>query len=497
MFSEFIRARLWLGLAAVALTGGGQAASIFDIRAAGQTAAPSWLETVVLGGPSQDGVLAVPDDKDYFRIDVTRPTYATIYTSGPVDTTGRLYDPDGLEMAEDEYRGEGSNFRIPAYFQRPGTYILQVELSRFAGINDTGTYTLHTMEQLESPNPLSLAGPPQEGAISTDNEIDIFQLQVAEPTWVTLYTAASFDSRGTLLDPDGRVIAENDDGGEGVNFRIEEFLSRRGTYSLVVESFSSYSTGSYTLHAERGEVPRSLSLGGSPLEGSIEAYGESDRFRLQVTDPTVAIIYTTGGLNGRGTLLDSDGRELAMDVSSGEGRNFRIEATLSRPGTYFLQVELAYSWYDPGSYTLHAERGESLGRLSLGGSPQQGLIGVSGEVDYYLLDVSGPTRAAIYTTGGFDSVGSLLDPDGREIAEDDDGGRRSELSHRVPPPTSRYVYSAGAEGPVRQGRQLHPPCGTRGVAKSAVARWPAAAGRDLDGRRIGRFPHGTSRGRRA
>ena len=55
MFSELIRARLWLGLAAVALTGGGHAASIFDIQAAGQTAAPSWLETLVLGGPPQDG----------------------------------------------------------------------------------------------------------------------------------------------------------------------------------------------------------------------------------------------------------------------------------------------------------------------------------------------------------------------------------------------------------------------------------------------------------
>ena len=63
----------------------------------------------------------MPSDQDYFRIDVTGPTVAAIYTSGPVDTRGRLYDPDGREILEDNDGGEGDDFRIDTILPRQGT----------------------------------------------------------------------------------------------------------------------------------------------------------------------------------------------------------------------------------------------------------------------------------------------------------------------------------------------------------------------------------------
>ena len=81
------------------------ASSVIDIQAARQTAAPSWLETLVLGGPPQGGVLAVSGDRDYFRVAVTGPTLASIYTSGDFDAQGTFLDPDGREIAADDDSG--------------------------------------------------------------------------------------------------------------------------------------------------------------------------------------------------------------------------------------------------------------------------------------------------------------------------------------------------------------------------------------------------------
>ena len=422
MFSEFIRARLWLGLAVVALTGGGHAASIFDIQAAGQTAAPSWLETLVLGGPPQDGVLAVREDRDYFRMNVTEPTMAAIYTttSGRVETLLRLYDPEGGLVARGFYGGEQGNSRIEAILPRRGTYYVTVEYSDFIRRIQARSYAVHA-ERAAWPAVLTLGGSPQESVIS---KVDYFQLQVTEPAVAAIYTTGALELIGTLLDPDGREIASDDDGGDGDNFRIEAVLTRRGTYSLRVEA-AYFSTGSYNLHAERLALPAALMLGGPPQEGAIERPGGVDWFWLQVAEeagPTAVAIYTTGGLNSIGTLLDLGGREIERDLYGGSGSNFRIETVLWDPGTYILNVETR-TWADPGtgSYTLHAERGESPGRLTLGGPPQEGATVVF-EIDHYFLDVSGPTRAAIYTTGGIDTEATLFDPDDREIASDDDGG---------------------------------------------------------------------------
>ncbi|MCY4594774.1 MAG: T9SS type A sorting domain-containing protein [Bryobacterales bacterium] len=424
MFAEFTSAQLRLGLAMVALASSSHASSVFDTQPVGQVTPASWLETLVLDGSPRAGVLGVPSDRDYFRISVTEPTIAAIYTSGSVNTKGRLYDSDGREVVMNNSSGDGDNFRIETILPHSGTYFLRVE----GGDNSdadakTGRYTLHA-DRLAPPTRLSLGDSPQEGAIETNDDADFFRLQVTEPIVVAIYTSGDLDTVGTLLDPDGLEIARSDDG-EGLNFRIETLLGRPGTYYLKLDGFG---TGSYTLHADRLAAPTRLSLSGSPQEGTISTDGEVDYFQLEVREPTTAAIYTTGGFDGEGTLLGPDGREIVSDDDGGDGTNFRIEALLPRSGTYHLRVEQAWFFFsraDPDTYTLHAERLESPLPLMLGGSPREGAISTSAEKDFFRLAVEGPTLASIYTSGNFDARGTLFDPDGREIASDDDSGEGS------------------------------------------------------------------------
>ena len=412
---------LRLGLAVLALVGLAHAASTVDRPRA--TVVPSWITPLSLDGTSQEGVIGTPDDEDYFHIEVTEATDAVIYTTGGLDGEGTLLDSEGREIASNTYGGEQFiNFRIEALLL-PGDYYVRVALSFFSS-DTTGSYNLHAKGTPLSAAELSLGATPHDGAIQTGEDADHFSIAVTEVTQAVIYTTGGLDGKGTLLDSEGREIASDDDGGESLNFRIEALLWP-GNYYVRVSPVSSDTTGSYNLHAEGTALSAvELSLGGSSQSGAIQTGEDADYFSFTVTEVTQAVVYTTGGLDSEGTLFDSEGREVASDDDGGESLNFRIEALL-RPGDYYVQVS-PFSSDTTGSYNLHAE-GTPLSavELSLGSSPHNGAIETGEDADYFSFTVTEVTQALIYTTGGLDSEGALLDSEGRQIASNDDGGESS------------------------------------------------------------------------
>ena len=93
-------------------------------------------------GSSIEGELALKSggqDLDYFRVVVSETATLAFYTSGSIDTVGRLFASDGVSViADDDQGGAGDNFRI-ARELAPGTYYVEV---RPSGLSDEGGYTL-------------------------------------------------------------------------------------------------------------------------------------------------------------------------------------------------------------------------------------------------------------------------------------------------------------------------------------------------------------------
>ena len=94
--------------------------------------------TVVEAGSDTEGVLE-SGDVDYFRIVVDATGTLEIYSSGRIDTVGRLEDADGAVLGTNDDGGAGLNFRISEDVST-GTYFVRV-----AGYSSrvTGDYTLH------------------------------------------------------------------------------------------------------------------------------------------------------------------------------------------------------------------------------------------------------------------------------------------------------------------------------------------------------------------
>ena len=83
------------------------------------------------------------------------------------------------------------------------------------------------------------------GRLESPGDLDYFRIVLQQAATVELHTTGSTDTYGTLYRPNGSSITEDDDGGNGVNFRINRHLAA-GTYFVEVRGFAS-ATGGYLL----------------------------------------------------------------------------------------------------------------------------------------------------------------------------------------------------------------------------------------------------------
>jgi hypothetical protein len=90
----------------------------------------------------------------------------------------------------------------------------------------------------------------------------------------------------------------------------------------------------------------------SSTAGSIEAGGDVDYFRIDLSQAGTLTVRTTGSTDTVGSLIGQDGNIIATDDGAGEGQNFRISRQLNA-GTYFIAVR-GFS-NSTGSYTLRVE----------------------------------------------------------------------------------------------------------------------------------------------
>ena len=104
-----------------------------------------------------------------------------------------------------------------------------------------------------------------EGELSADDS-DYFSVTVTDAGTLVASTTGSTNTYGSIEDRSGNVLNENDDGGEGRNFRVSAAVGP-GTYYIRVRGFDTSITGAYTLtlQMEAG----SASYGGAWVAGPI------------------------------------------------------------------------------------------------------------------------------------------------------------------------------------------------------------------------------------
>ena len=208
-------------------------------------------------------------------------------------------------------------------------------------------------------------GLPVAAELATRSDVDVFKLTVQEDTLLLIRTSGGVrDTFCSLLDQDGAVLDNNDDG----NLDPDHFQcvlvapathdTYPATFYVLVRSYDSRYTGSYVLNVDDGQVPGNSIATALPIAlgevkaGELKSADQTDYLRLDVGEEQYVSIQAHGeDFGGRLTLRDSTDNEVRAAVRPITRCFFLIiciqlgltlKARLS-PGVHYVTVEPAES----------------------------------------------------------------------------------------------------------------------------------------------------------
>lgn len=229
-------------------------------------------QTITLNGQPISGSLSerssiLPADDSYFNaysFDGQAGQQVLIeMSSGDFDAYLILIGPEGESIGQDDDSGGGTNSRLIATLPASGRYTI---LANTYSAGETGDYSLRaaTTSARTTQTPGTTRPTPQEGVILREQGVlgensqvlqqdgslyDEYQFQGRQGQRVTISMESSeFDTYLLLVDPNGQLVDQNDDGSEGsTNSQLVVTLPANGIYTVIANAYDSAGRGRYTL----------------------------------------------------------------------------------------------------------------------------------------------------------------------------------------------------------------------------------------------------------
>ena len=269
----------------------------------------------------------------------------------------------------------------------------------------------------------------------------------------------------TGADFGGLLTGEPPEDPEAFGALLEDLLACAPDMLAIDEGFDGGAAPADDDHADAPE-DATPALVGASVEGALQGGGDTDMFVFAAEEGVFYHIdVELGSLDDSILrLLDADGWELAYNDDYGESYASRIEWEAPATGDYYLAVE---GWgLSTGSYTLtitvipapapgqaaagddHADTLDGATPASVGGSIE-GTLHQGNDVDVFAFEAEEGALYRIDVVLGSlgDSVLTLYDADGRELAFNDDYGdsTASRIDWQAPDACDYYI-ALGAWG---------------------------------------------------
>ena len=414
---------------------------------------------VTVGG-SATGRVDVPNDRDWFAVELEAGKFYRIHVKGADTGDGTLpdpglagiYDADGtlIPGTSDDVSGEGDN--ALKFFRPPtsGTYHFAATSGTFGTMrNETGTYTVAVEEakddyaaSVATTGRVTVGGsatgeitPPVNGQRDHDwfavqleagetYRIEVNSGRLPDPALVGIYDAngefipgTSDDNGGfrwnsrKLFTPDtsGTYYVAATTGPTGVNHDVDT-----GTYTVTVDKKDDYAASVATT----GKV----AVGGSTT-GKIDELGDRDWFAVELEAGKVYRTEVKGADSGDGTLRDPThwiknahgGFVSGTTAGNGEGLNSLDYFIPDTSGTYHVEVGAGWSFGNPiyktGTYTVaveevkddYADSVATTGRVTVGGSATGEISPLAGgrrDHDWFAVELEADKPYWIEVKGG-------------------------------------------------------------------------------------------------
>ncbi len=286
------------------------------------------------------------------------------------DTYLEIRDLDGTLLAQDDDGGKGemalvAGFTLPysgtyciSAMHTPSPYgVYEVEYPYGGPPTPTGhPYGSYRLALLQVEVGTLTYGQTVDGELSDEQPQGYWRFagQPGEAVSVEALNQGSLvDTYVELYAPDGTLLAEDDDGGEGLSALIgEQMLYQAGNYRIVVRSYGEQ-LGAYRLALRRLPLATQVITYGQTLSGELTATQMRNYWRFDGQSGEQVTIAMNGlaGLDAYLELIGPDGARLALDDDSGgDGAALIADQELPTSGSYWI---VAQGWGGAlGSYEL-------------------------------------------------------------------------------------------------------------------------------------------------
>ncbi|NWG53234.1 MAG: PPC domain-containing protein [Hydrogenophilaceae bacterium] len=374
---------------------------------------PLGMDSTVTGSIDANG------EKDRFRVTLQAGTpYRIALRSegegGLSDPYVAVYAPGDLQnaAAEDDDGGGGLNSYLQFTPSVTGAHII---VASAFGDFGTGAYALSIREgdipgSAETDVAIDPAGDSRTDTIAPAGDVDWFRMTMSAGQ-IARVTLAGADAQNAsalgdpllqFVDGAGEVLAQDDDGGPGLNSYLEVEAPADGVYYLVARAFADGGEGGYSLEVQPGEIPGDAQSNEmlepyEPRSSRINAAGDADWFAISMVEGrSYRITAESGGGEGELgdpllTLIAPDGNPMATDDDGGPGLGAYISVIAPATGTYYAQVT---GFADSvGAYAVSVIDNEVPGDASTdawldgAGDERAGGVGFPNDKDAYRLNV--------------------------------------------------------------------------------------------------------------
>ena len=293
-----------------------------------------------------------------------------------------VLERNGVPIDSNDDGGDGNNARLMTILPATGTYTIVV--SKFSEGGSSGRYEL-VFNLSEPPAGAGrveriTAGPNASGRLEPGDrprsgggyqDVFEFEARAGQDIIIELHST-DFDPFLELRDPDGGLVADNDDGGEGRDAMIMTRLSRAGRYRIIARAYGeSEASGYYDLTlAAAGDVARPGRVG--ELRDNQTLLGRLEQGDSVIGDSTFADVYTfrasrdgsvqidlrSGDFDSYLIVKSQNGGTLATDDDgAGEGTNSRITLDVRNGQTYRIYANSYGEDRATGMYRLSVRYG--------------------------------------------------------------------------------------------------------------------------------------------
>ena len=256
-----------------------------------------------------------------FTASVSNASQYTVYTSGSLDTVGRLYDANGDLLDSNDDSGGDLNFSITRELTYGATYYVCVT----AYGSNTGSYDIrvdYTTQSSSGDQSDSDCSNDQASAIQLNlnswqsGEICCpgaemwYKFTPSTTAYYTVYTVGSLDTVGHIYDADCNQLDSDDDAGAGMNFKMVIRLTAGHTYYVQVAAYGD-NTGCFSIAVTNTVFVEYVTLDQSyidldkgetvTLTATVEpSYATNKTLRWETSDSSVATVDQTGVVTARG-----------------------------------------------------------------------------------------------------------------------------------------------------------------------------------------------------